>query len=473
MSYCGIDFGTTNTTLVYFDELKGKCLVGDDDDYIQQPLASIIAIKHSEGKYKVGNNVKRQKRSLSKEYEIISSIKTILNDTSKTWKIVSHGEEKEINTVDMASLIFKDLKKNAKKQYNIDIDKSVISVPVNFSSQKKLLLENAAKKAGIQITKFVNEPTAAFIAHYEELKIFNNIVVFDWGGGTLDVSAINVNKNSIKEIYTKNMYRAGDIIDKDFAKYIYKKTVKEKGLPFVAFEELEPKEYDGLIALAEEFKIKLSSMNKSKITEMCSIQGQNILISVTDEELNNIVKDIVDDSLNVLTEVILKSFKDKVDCILCVGGSSNLKYLRETLKKLYNAKLYFPDNPEWDIADGACTIDASASENVYMLPYNIGLKLSNGQNLNLLKKGQTLPCVRSEFKISTTDYSKQANLIFKIGNDAEFQEIVPVLGGLDESLTIYTHIDKYLVLHIDVRNNKTKEEYNVFNYEKLEICYNI
>ena len=91
----------------------------------------------------------------------------------------------------------------------------------------------------------------------------------------------------------------------------------------------------------------------------------------------------------------------------------------------------------------------------------------------LLQKGDLLPCKSSIINVSTTDSSSFANFIFRIGDHNEYQEIIPVLGGLDETLTIETFIDEYLILHINMKNNKTQEEYNIFNYEKLEVCYNI
>lgn len=466
--YCGIDFGTTNTTLVFFSEKYGKKFVGDKGNFIGQPLPSIIALNNTDNKVYVGHQVKQNIKQLSETCNIVSSIKTVLDDEILYWKFSG----KENSPIDIAAYIFHSLQQNAKEQ-GIEVKKAVVSVPINFPATKKQCLKKAAKIAGIEITKFVSEPTAAYLAHYEELKSFNNIVVFDWGGGTLDISALSVEHNTVKEIYTDNMYKAGDDIDRNFAKHLYKKMIQTYGLSLVAFHELPSCEYDELLSKVERCKIKLSQDGVNSVKDICTIQGRLIEFTATYQDLCIVIHDVVQEAIKLLTDVVAQSFQNSIDCILCVGGSSNLRYLRESLQKIFNTKLYFPDEPQWDIADGACTIDASNCKNIYTLPYDISLKLSDGHYLPLLQKGDLLPCKSSIINVSTTDSSSFANFIFRIGDHNEYQEIIPVLGGLDETLTIETFIDEYLILHINMKNNKTQEEYNIFNYEKLEVCYNI
>ena len=99
--------------------------------------------------------------------------------------------------------------------------------------------------------------------------------------------------------------------------------------------------------------------------------------------------------------------------------------------------------------------------------------MSNNELFKILEKGQLLPCKKTKINLSTTDESKSANFVFQIGSDERYEIVMPVLGSIDEILTLYAYIDEYLVLHIDVESSKTKEIYNIFNYEKLELCYNI
>ena len=464
---CGIDFGTTNTALVHFEEKRGRTLLGDTKYQDESPLPSIVAINKKTGEIKVGKEVKENIKTLSDDYHIVLSIKTILDDIHKSWPV----GDKKLTTEDVASEIFKRLKQSA-KQRNIDIKESVVAVPVNFAASKKYVLEKATRKAGIEIKKFISEPTAAFLAHYEELKSYKNVVVFDWGGGTLDISALEVENGSIREIYTDNLYKAGDDIDKEFARTIYENMLRNGELAPIPFEELPVKEYDELLTKAEAAKIKLSNEFVSKGKTICTLQGKQKTIEFNDTELEKVAEKYVDEAIEKLTNVVTRAFSDTVSCILCVGGSSKLKLLRNNLKKIYGNKLYFPDNPQWDIAEGACTVLTSKKNNIYKLSDEIKIKLSNGTYMNILEKGQPLPCKETQIYLATTDSSENANFIFRIGYK-EFPVSIPLLGGVDEVLKLFAYIDEYNILHIDIENSKTNERYNIFNYEKVDICYNL
>lgn len=467
MAYIGIDFGTTNTALVYFDDLKGKALVGDKN---KQPLPSIVALNDLTGDVKVGTIVKRNIQTLQEDnYQIVLSIKTILDDPLKKWVI----NGKTWDTIDVAAEIFKTLKRNASER-NYNFDKAVVSVPINFAASKKICLKKAASKAGILIEKFISEPTAAFIAHYEELQSFENIIVFDWGGGTLDISALKVKNNTIQEIYTDNMYQAGDNIDEEFARVVYNNAKIEYGLKLIPFDDLPVTERDELIAKTEEAKIRLSQKGCDTVADYTLLQNERRKVIFTYNDLCMSSQNIVDSAISKLTHVITKSFNDSVNCVLCVGGTSNLRILREKLRLLVGEdRLYFPDNPQWDIAEGACTVASTPEKNICKLAEDIHILLSNNELFKILEKGQLLPCKKTKINLSTTDESKSANFVFQIGSDERYEIVMPVLGSIDEILTLYAYIDEYLVLHIDVESSKTKEIYNIFNYEKLELCYNI
>ena len=468
MKFCGIDFGTTNTAMVYFDDKYGKKQLGDSISGDIMPLPSIVAIHKKTGSIFVGADVKRNIKGLEKDFFIVMSIKTILDDTSKVWYI----NNKKLNTIDIAAEIFKKLKLNASYE-GIEVKDIVLSVPINFSASKKQCLKEATERAELHITEFISEPTAAFLAHYEELKCFKNVVIFDWGGGTLDISALEVKNDTIREIYTDNMYKAGDNIDRDFARKTYERLIREKNLQPIPFDKLNANIYDLFITTAEKNKISFSRQRDLPIKCPHTINGKSVSITFYYEDLVNVSKPYIKEAIEKLNNVITNAFSDTVSCILCVGGSSNLRTLREELYKIYGNKLYFPDTPEWDIADGACTIAASNKANIYKLADNISLKLSDGNYLPLLEQGQPIPCKPASFNLAVTDSTNQANFVFKIGNKDEHSVVVPFLGGVDEFLTLYTYVDEYNVLRIDVKNSKTQEVYNIFNYEKIDLCYNV
>lgn len=470
MANFGIDFGTTNSTLCCYSKGTGKKYIGDNKK-IDEPLPSIVAINKNDGNIIVGKDVKDRIKSLEDEYYVVLSIKTILNDENKEWKIGNQTYK----PVDVAAQILKALKENAKQRYiGFDLSSAVISVPVNFEASKKQKLKQAAEKAGIKITKFISEPTAAYMAHYVELSAFSEVIVFDWGGGTLDISALKIEDASIQEIYTDNLYKAGDNIDKSLAKLIYEKSLRKQSLELIPFERLKTKDQDELTAVAERAKIKLSKEGVDTVTEMLTVQEKTFRIDITYEELCAVSEDLINEAIEKLTNVIGKSSFKEIGCILCVGGSCNLRLLREKLKILWGMKVYFPDQPEWDIADGACTIDAAPDETgKYMLADDIKLGLSNGEWLTLLSKGQPVPTQEAVFYLSTVDCTEAAKFIFKTNACNEEHVLFPVLGGIDEVLKLSVYIDDFSVFHACVETNKEKTEYEIFIGEKIDLCYHL
>lgn len=468
----GIDFGTTNSALCYYSAAANdKIFIGEDvKKGAKYPLPSIVALNKKSGKIIVGKEVKDKMRSLENDYHIVLSIKTILNDENKKWLV----GDKEYSTIDIATKILEALKENATNRYEgIDLSAAVFSVPVNFEASKKKCLYQAAKNAGIEIKKFVSEPTAAYMAHYAELEHLSEIIVFDWGGGTLDISALKKEDGSVREIYTDNLYKAGDYIDRRFSQLIYEKLVRENNLPERPFEELAPCDQDGLLAAAERLKIELSRKNSAK--ELIHINEKNYFISARNDELCNVSASLIKEAIEKLSHVINNSEFKNIGRILCVGGSCNLRLLREELEKKFGKDiLLFPDTPEWDVADGACAIDATDdSIGKLLLADDIKLGLSDGEWLTLLSKGQPVPCDPAKFYLSTVDSTESAKFVFQTNKQDKECILFPVFGGVDEVLKLSVYIDNFFVLHATVETNKEKKEYQIFTCEKIGICYRL
>lgn len=151
--YCGIDFGTTNTTLVFFSEKYGKKFVGDKGNFIGQPLPSIIALNNTDNKVYVGHQVKQNIKQLSETCNIVSSIKTVLDDEILYWKF----NGKENSPIDIAAYIFHSLQQNAKEQ-GIEVKKAVVSVPINFPATKKQCLKKQLKLLVLKLPNLFRSP---------------------------------------------------------------------------------------------------------------------------------------------------------------------------------------------------------------------------------------------------------------------------------------------------------------------------
>lgn len=458
----GIDFGTTNSALVNFSEKNGITCLGED----KMPLSSIVALNRKTGEVKIGFNVKSHIFELENDHEIVLSIKTILDDLRKKW----HVAGREWTTIDVAAEILKKLKENA-SEYGVKAGEAVFAVPVNFSTAKKICLREAAKQAGLKIKTFINEPTAAVMAHYDELKPYRNVVVFDWGGGTLDISAVEIESGNVREIYTDGMPKAGNAIDDAFARKMYDNILSAGNIPPVEFEDLPPAERDSLISLAESAKIKLSVSGDESTEEILRLHGKPHSAVFTRKDLNAVSEKLIDEAVGKLKHAVAAAFSENVGRILCVGGSCNLRQLREKMEKIWGKeKLCFPEAPEWDIAKGACIIDANRGKD--MLSEDICLKLSDNEDFVLLAKGQPVPTLARRLVLSTVDCGDTALFVFKIG-DKEYPAQLPVTGSVDECLDLRVWIDEDYVFRAAAESSIRKDPRNILDCDEVELCYHV
>ena len=173
-NYYGIEFGTTNSAVYSIAEINGEISeefpIGEDD---RQPLPSFVAINKHTGEVVTGKTAK-DTLILDEDYEIFSSIKSVI-DSEKEWEIAG----KTWSPVDIAAELFKSLKAKAESRTHVAMEEAVVAVPVGFDSKKKYNVRKAAYEAGIKVTMFVSEPTAAFVSRKPDMKKFHNVAVFD------------------------------------------------------------------------------------------------------------------------------------------------------------------------------------------------------------------------------------------------------------------------------------------------------
>ena len=248
-SWFGIDFGTTNSAACSFTGYNQETIVpicyGDDE---QRPFPSVIAINKRNGEIITGREAKIRRNELIGEYEYFSSIKSVIDGT-QTWTIAGKVWTPE----DVAAEIFKALKNRVERGTTSTIDEAVVAVPNGFTAEKKKHLRNAALKAGIKVKMFISEPTAAFCSNYNELKSCSNVAVFDWGGGTLDVTILKVENGNVLEMASAGMQFAGDDIDKKIAQKMHTRFMRGKANR-ISFDELDPITKDKLLTQCERAK---------------------------------------------------------------------------------------------------------------------------------------------------------------------------------------------------------------------------
>lgn len=207
----GIDFGTTNSAVV-FDETT--LLRGPSNG----PIPTAIAINRETGEVLCGDPVKQRQEELrDANYEVVLSVKTQLG-TDHRWNTPSRSW----TAVDITQAFFSHLVGFVLEATGRELREAVVSIPVGFRRAKRQSLRAAAQKAGVTITDFISEPTAAFLRYRRDLGNCSTLAVFDWGGGTLDVSVLSVGGGDIRELAVEGMESAGDKIDNHIAEWAHR-----------------------------------------------------------------------------------------------------------------------------------------------------------------------------------------------------------------------------------------------------------
>ena len=478
-SWFGIDFGTTNSAAFSFTGVDEKTIIpihyGDDEG---RPFPSVVAINKQTGEVICGREAKEQRNALQETHMYFSSIKSII-DSEQTWMIAG----KEWTPEDIASEILKALKTRVERDSDNVMDEVVMAVPIGYSSRKKTHLRNAAKKAGISVKMFISEPTAAFCSNYSELCACRNVAVFDWGGGTLDVVVLRIEDGNISELSADGMMFAGNDIDLKFAAKMHNRFLRNK-TPIIPMEELPATSRDQLLSKCEKAKCDFDDEDVVSLSINRYGSYGAVRDSVEYDYFSLLIEQDIENAVNCLNRAIQKAGlnSSSLDRILCVGGSSKLRPLREKLESIYGEDmLLYPDRVMWDIAKGAALI--STKQGGYTLSKSIGLELCDGTFFPLFKKGQAVPCQELKMTVSVVDQDekglKDARFIFTDSQSPDERElyepfVLPLRGFADEYIQLSCYIDQDNIFKLKVGSNRVSESREkVWHYENLKVSFHI
>ena len=402
----------------------------------------------------------------------ISSVKTIL-DSDKTLMIAG----REWKTEDVAAEVFKALQVNVLDQTNTLMREATVAIPIGFGLKKRERLRRAAATAGITINSFVSEPTAAFFANYSELKSASTVAVFDWGGGTLDVSVIQNSNGRISELATEGLPIAGDYLDNKIARRIHAKIAKKKGLQ-LAFEDMPKSAQDLLLVRAERAKRLLSDDEIATISMFRYGEYGACKETLDYEWFSDIVAPEVDQAIACLEKTIKESGVGlaNIDRIVMVGGSSNLRPLLEKMDSKYGSLLFFPEQTMWNVGQGAAML--SMTPGAYYSNQSIGIVLSDGGYFELLPPDSKLRDWNKEMNFVLTDLSEEARFVFGGSPDIDASPlkyksmVVPAYRFLQEQIHLRVEVDNNLVFKAMAKSNMRPEAFKRFwQYEQLKFYY--
>lgn len=475
-NYFGIDFGTTNSAVVWYDRGKNVQRFIHIGDYDDNPYPSVVAVDNLTQEVTGGRRVKERIIQLREgaSHLVVESVKSAL-DTDAVWPTPARVWDAESITAEL----FRVLSEKTVEAAGEPIRQAVVAIPVGMTPLKRAVLRRAARRAGIEVTNFISEPTAAFIAHAKDLRHCRYAVVFDWGGGTLDISVLESRGGCIVERHTDGSHKAGDYIDSRLAEWLHTRIAEGRGLN-MAFNNVDPREQQLLLNQAEQVKCRLQAEGaaRDKI-RLGRYAGINLLEhEVAPDDLDRLVEPIIGEALDMLLRCVREAriSEEEVGKLIVVGGSSKLRMLRKELRRRWpRPNIIFPGDADWDIARGASWL--AAHPGGHRIAESVGLVLADGEYHPIFPAGTQIQDADFDLDFGLVEDAQTAIFDFasRDGGEAGPRHIgklqVKSFGFRDEVINLRTKITEDLVFEATARNPQMPSRPALFRYEKLRWMY--
>ena len=478
-SFIGIDFGTTNTAVVQLlsDEQGLRTVnLGEKGEY---PFSSVVAIPKNGGCLKFGREVRDRREELTADYDIFTSMKSHLG-TDKEFIVGAN----RYTATDITAQFLASVRDYIARVHKIDITEAGLSFPVDFTPDARRELRIAAEKAGIKVKCFISESTAAYFANRQEGQAYSRVMVLDWGGGTFDISILNLRKNSVTEASVFGEKIGGDDIDVELARRIHADIVNKAGTETkIAFDDMDPVSRDMIIARCEQTKIAISETYEEHdftIYDYGVYGTKSLTVSV--ELFNGIVEPIIKSRILKAIDAALgrASLTPKgIDAVVIVGGSSNLTPYEVAITRLFGEeKIIIPRKPQWSTAEGAALMQIIGGN--FQLNDSLGVFLSDGSVFPLLKSAEHGVGTKIDsVSFSLTEDTQDAHFVFTNGDGSIVFERanIPTKGFLNEIINLSADIANDQIARINIHNsfmgNSVNNPPKTVEINKLTFFYDI
>lgn len=459
-SSIGIDFGTTNTSVVRIDKNsygEKMTILGEDGEF---PFASLLAVL-PDNRVEFGNKVKSKRDEYSEKHQLVSSLKSLLG-TNK--KVVLNGIE--FTPSQIVTQYFKCLKQYIKQKHGIQIEEVSLSFPVDFTAKARFDLRLAAERAGLKVKYLVSESTAAYLATCKNVKGLSRIMVIDWGGGTLDISILESEGSKLREVSVFGEKIGGDDIDTELAQRVHsvinlKTADSDKRL---SFSEMPASQRDKIVSRCEEAKIQISEDGDEYPLTLRNYGDYGTkTIPISSDMFEDIVKPIIRNRvLKTINSAMERAelTKSSIDAVIIAGGSSNLRPFADAITNLFGRdKIIIPDKVQFVSAKGAALMPFIGGE--FKLSDDVGIVMSDNTIFPILHKNKDgVGSKSNRFTFSLTEDSPDAHFIITNGDGRIVYDKmnIPTKGFLQERLEVTAEIDKDQIANIKIHNNTVADE---------------
>ncbi len=495
----GIDLGTTNSCVAIIEGGQPRVLENKEG---ARTTPSVVAMSKA-GERLVGQLAKRQ--AITNPKNTLASIKRLIGrryedkevqETSKhaSYEIIKDGErvkvkmgDKDYTPPEISAMILQKLKADAEEKLGEKIEEAVITVPAYFDDSQRQATIAAGEIAGLKVLRIINEPTAAAFAYGFDKKKDQKIAVYDLGGGTFDVSILEISHDaeegqSTVEVKSTNgdTHLGGDDFDKKIIDWIVAEFNKIEGIDL----SKDPLSLQRIKDAAEKAKIELSSTPETEINEPFITSGadgpKHLNLKLSRAKMEDLVMDLANRTMEPVKKALADSGYDKnqIDEVVLVGGMTRMPLIMKKVEEFFGKKPNVSVNPDEVVAIGAAVqagqLQGDLGKEILLLdvtPLSLGLETLGGVMTKLIERNSTIPTSKSQVFSTAADSQPSVEILVLQGERQMAADnkalgrfildgIPPAPRGVPQ-VEVKFDLDANGILHVSAKDKGTGKEQSI------------